>query len=206
MESRRTLSGGDRRLVHRLTAAAAIAALVAVVAAGLAAAGNPVHRLEHAWHSFKGGYGEGGGNRLLSGLGSNRYDFYRVALDEFRAHPLAGIGVDNYSSSSTCARASSEETPRYPHSVELRTLSQTGLIGALLALVGLGAALIAAPARRPRARPARRGRRRRRAGGLRLLGRSTARSTGSGSSPASARRPSPCSASPARSTPDGARR
>ena len=142
LESHRTLSGGDRRLVHRLTAAAAIAALVAVLAAGLAAAGNPVHRLEHAWHSFKGGYGEGGGNRLLSGLGSNRYDFYRVALDEFRAHPLAGIGVDNYSQQ-YLRKGKSEETPRYPHSVELRTLSQTGLIGALLALAGLGAALIA---------------------------------------------------------------
>ncbi len=142
LESHRTLSGGDRRLVHRLTAAAAIAALVAVLAAGLAAAGNPVHRLEHAWHSFKGGYGEGGGNRLLSGLGSNRYDFYRVALDEFTAHPLAGIGVDNFSQQ-YLREGKSEETPRYPHSVELRTLSQTGLIGALLALAGLGAALIA---------------------------------------------------------------
>ena len=38
----------------------------------------------------------GSGNRLLSGLGSNRYDFYRVALDEFVAHPLVGIGADNF--------------------------------------------------------------------------------------------------------------
>src|SRR6202034_770678 len=32
----------------------------------------------------------------------------------------------------------------YRHSVELRTLAETGLIGALLALVGLAAALLAA--------------------------------------------------------------
>ena len=37
----------------------------------------------------------------------------------------------------------SDETPHYPHSVELRTLTETGLVGALLALVGLGAALMA---------------------------------------------------------------
>ena len=37
----------------------------------------------------------------------------------------------------------SEETPRYPHSVELRTLTETGLVGALLALLGLGGALLA---------------------------------------------------------------
>ena len=130
-------------LLHRLTAAAAIVTLVAVVAVGLAAAGNPVTRAEKAWHSFKGGYGIGGGNRLLSGLGSNRYDFFRVALDEFRAHPAAGIGADNFQQQ-YLRHGHSSETPRYPHSVELRTLSQTGVIGTLLALVGLGAALLAA--------------------------------------------------------------
>jgi tetratricopeptide (TPR) repeat protein len=123
----------------------ALAALVAVIAGGLAAAGNPVTRVEHAWHSFKGGYGSSGPStdRLVSGLGSNRYDFYRVALDEFRAHPLLGIGADNFQQQ-YLAHGHSNETPHYPHSVELRTLTQTGLIGALLALVGLGAALLAA--------------------------------------------------------------
>ena len=79
----------------------------------------------------------------MSGLGSNRYDFYRVALDEFVAHPLVGIGADNFQQQ-YLAHGRSEETPHYPHSVELRTLAETGLIGALLALVGLGAALLAA--------------------------------------------------------------
>jgi tetratricopeptide (TPR) repeat protein len=141
LEARR--AGRAPGLVHRATAAAAILALVAVLAGGLAAAGNPVTRAEKAWHSFKGGYGIGGGNRLLSGLGSNRYDFFRVALDEFRAHPVAGIGADNYQQQ-YLRHGRSSETPRYPHSVELRTLAQTGIIGALLAVVGVGAALLAA--------------------------------------------------------------
>ncbi len=53
-------------------------------------AGNPLTRVRHGWESFKGGYSTEAtaGNRLLSGLGSNRYDFYRVALDEFKSHPL----------------------------------------------------------------------------------------------------------------------
>ena len=83
------------------------------------------------------------GSRLTSGLGSSRYDFYRVALDEFAAHPLLGIGADNFAEP-YLAHGRSTETPRYPHSVELRTLAQTGLLGALLAVVGLGAALLAA--------------------------------------------------------------
>jgi tetratricopeptide (TPR) repeat protein len=143
VESHRPLPAERAHAVHRLTGAVAIAVLLAVLAGGLVAAGNPVKRVEHAWHSFKGGYGEGGGNRLLSGLGSNRYDFYRVALDEFSAHPLGGIGVDNFQQQ-YLRKGKSEETPRYPHSVELRLLTETGAIGALIALVGLGAALLAA--------------------------------------------------------------
>jgi tetratricopeptide (TPR) repeat protein len=143
LESRRALSPGDGQLVHRLTAAAALAALVVVAGVGLAVAGNPVTRVEHAWHSFKGGYGEGGSDRLLSGLGSNRYDFYRVSLDEFASHPLGGIGVDNFQQP-YLRHGRSSETPRYPHSVELRVLEETGVIGALLTIAGLAAALWAA--------------------------------------------------------------
>jgi tetratricopeptide (TPR) repeat protein len=135
--------GSARRLGIAVRAAAALT-LAAVVAGGLALAGNPVARAEKAWTSFKGGYAADSStsDRLLSGLGSNRYDFYRVALDEFIAHPLVGIGADNFQQQ-YLAHGRSLETPRYPHSVELRTLAQTGLVGSLLAIVGLGAALMA---------------------------------------------------------------
>ena len=140
----RTLSEVSRGRVRRVVAAVAIVTLVAVVAGGLAAAGDPVARIRHGWDTFKGGYAADSttGSRLVSGLGSNRYDFYRVALDEFLAHPLVGIGADNFGQQ-YLAHGRSEETPRYPHSVELRTLAETGLVGALLAVVGLGAALVA---------------------------------------------------------------
>ena len=143
-ESRRTVSPAMAKGLRRSVAVVALATLLAVVAGGLAVAGNPVTRVHHAWDSFKGGYTAeaAGSNRLLGGLGSNRYDFYRVALDEFVAHPLLGIGADNFAQQ-YLLHGRSDETPRYPHSVELRTLSQTGLIGGLLAVVGLGAALLA---------------------------------------------------------------
>jgi tetratricopeptide (TPR) repeat protein len=143
-ESRRTISPEAARGLRRGVAVTALATLLAVVVGGVAVAGNPVTRVRHAWDSFKGGYTAEatGSNRLLSGLGSNRYDFYRVALDEFVAHPVLGIGADNFAQQ-YLLHGRSDETPRYPHSVELRTLSQTGLVGALLAVVGLGAALLA---------------------------------------------------------------
>jgi O-antigen ligase len=119
--------------------------LVTIVGGGLAAAGNPVARARHAWDSFRSPRGyeaNATGNRLVSGLGSNRYDFYRVALDEFAAHPVLGLGAENFAQQ-YLRKSRGPETPRYPHSVELRTLSETGAVGTLLAVVGLAAALLA---------------------------------------------------------------
>ena len=144
-ESRRTLAPEPARRLHRAVGAIAIAALVAILLGGWVAAGDPVARARHAWDTFKSEQGyaaNSSGNRLISGLGSSRYDFYRVALDEFAAHPLLGIGVDNFQQQ-YLVHGRSEETPRYPHSVELRTFTETGLVGALLALLGLGGALLA---------------------------------------------------------------
>jgi tetratricopeptide (TPR) repeat protein len=123
--------------------AAAGVAVVGLVAA-LAIAGNPADRLDRGWDSFKGGYAESSeGSRLASGLGSNRYDFYRVALDEFRDAPLAGGGVESFRHA-YLRDGRSIETPRYPHSLQLRVLGEFGIVGALLLLVALGGALWAA--------------------------------------------------------------
>jgi tetratricopeptide (TPR) repeat protein len=144
LERRRRFSEHTTSVLRRAVAASAIALLVALIAGGLAAAGDPIARVEHGWQTFKGGYAANrhGGNRLTSGLGSERYDFYRVALDEFSAHPLVGIGVDNFQQQ-YLVHGRSGETPHYPHSVELRTLTETGLLGLALAVLGLGAALLA---------------------------------------------------------------
>jgi O-antigen ligase len=144
LESRRPLSASGAARLRRGVGALAMLTLVAILAGGWVAAGDPLTRVEHGWQSFKGGYAADStsGNRLVSGLGSNRYDFYRVALDEFHAHPVVGIGADNYAQQ-YLRHGRSTETPHYPHSVELRTLVEAGLVGALLALVGLGAALFA---------------------------------------------------------------
>ncbi len=144
LETRRTYSQTTRRRVGTAVRASALAVLLVALVGGLAAAGDPLTRIRHGWDTFKGGYASDSatGSRLTSGLGSNRYDFYRVALDEFLAHPIVGIGADNFQQQ-YLVHGRSEETPRYPHSVELRTLAETGLAGVVFALVGLGAALLA---------------------------------------------------------------
>jgi hypothetical protein len=146
VEQRLELSEGGRSRVRRALGACAVVSLLAVVVGGLVAVGDPGARIKHAWDTFKSprGYAANStGGRLTSGLGSERYDFYRVALDEFASHPLVGIGADNFQQAYLLHRRSSE-TPHYPHSIEFRTLSQTGLVGVLIAVVGLAAALLAA--------------------------------------------------------------
>jgi O-Antigen ligase len=144
VETSRVLSDRSARRVRRGLGAVAFTTLIAIVVGGLVVAGNPVTRIRHSWESFKSGYPSHhtSGSRLLSGLGSSRYDFYRVALDEFAAHPLFGIGVDNFQQQYLEHRHG-DETPRYPHSIEIMTLAETGLIGASLAFTGLFAGFLA---------------------------------------------------------------
>jgi Flp pilus assembly protein TadD len=145
VEERQLLSERASVRLRRAIGACAVVALIGFLAGGWAAAGDPFARLRHGWDTFKSvkGYAaNSSGNRLTSGLGSNRYDFYRVSLDEFASHPIIGIGADNFQQQ-YLRHGRSGETPRYPHSVELRTLTETGLVGSAIALAGVGAALLA---------------------------------------------------------------
>jgi O-antigen ligase len=127
----------------------ALAVLATVVAVGgcvvfVAAEGSPFTVASKAWHEFKTEPSPyGGQSRFTGSLGTHRFDFWRVAWHEFGRRPLTGIGADNFQEA-YLAQRHSDNAPKYPHSVELRALSQTGLVGAALLLVGIGAALGAA--------------------------------------------------------------
>jgi tetratricopeptide (TPR) repeat protein len=126
--------------------ATALVALVAGAAVYVAERGSPAHDISHAWTQFKtrgNPRGGPGATSRLGRLGSNRYDFWRVSLDRFAGAPLGGIGTDNFRDA-YLREARSSEQPRYPHSLELRALSQTGIVGAALLAVAIGAALVAA--------------------------------------------------------------
>ncbi len=136
----------DRRLelsrrVVRLANAGAVG--VAVVAVGAGAFALSTVDLGAKWRDFKAGYPEeSGGSHFSIGLGSNRYDFWRVAAIEFRHHPLNGVGADNFAADYVRERRSSEE-PLYPHSLALRVPAQTGIVGSLLFVGFLVAAALA---------------------------------------------------------------
>lgn len=119
----------------------ALAALaVAGIAAVLIAIGNPSDWVNARWDDFKtSGYSkvESGHTRFTGGLGSNRYDFYRVALDQFADHPVLGVGGDNFADAYLLHRRTLE-APRHPHSLAFRALSQYGAVGTALFLLFLG--------------------------------------------------------------------
>jgi tetratricopeptide (TPR) repeat protein len=143
---RRALPSRERdRLAGRVLAVAAIVATIAGLAVFVGVKGSPFTVISNGWHDFKTKPSPvGGASRFTGSLGTNRYDFWRVAVDRFRAEPLVGDGSDNFQRAYLADRHDSGAPPLYPHSVELRALTETGLIGAALLAVGLGAGLWAA--------------------------------------------------------------
>ncbi len=141
IDGRVELSEATTRMGTRVVGGlACLGALVGLIAA-IAVIGNPVSWVGDRWHDFKVGRSEpvAEGSRLGQGLGSNRYDFWRVAADEFTAHPVAGVGSGNFAEDYVRNRKSDEE-PAEAHNLPLSVLSQTGLVGGLI-FVGFLAAV-----------------------------------------------------------------
>ncbi len=144
----------DRRLtvarsVERLAGRALVLVLAGCVLAGVAVffarVHHPLRFADDKWRDFKHIKAVDTASSHFTSLGSNRYDFWRVALDEFVDHPIAGIG-DRGWAAAYLQHGRSLETPERSHSVELDAVSETGVVGLLL-LVG-GAALAFAAVRR----------------------------------------------------------
>jgi O-Antigen ligase len=146
---RRLWPRGDRgRSITRAAAAVFAAAGIAGALAGLIWLGNPVTRIDHAWDQFKAKpTPRPTGSYFTAGFGSNRHDIWRVALDEVADAPLVGVGSDNFAVDYLRERRSDEE-PLYPHSLELKIVAQTGIVGGLLFAGVLGGAVLAWARRR----------------------------------------------------------
>ena len=138
-----------RRLIGSI---AVLLAVGAAVAGGLAVShGHPVSFISRQWHGFS-----HQGSTVRSGshftdVGSGRYDFWRVALDAFVAHPVGGLGQDNFDNYYVPRRRTGEE-PAWTHSLEFRLLAHTGLVGTVLFAVFLVAGIAATVLARRRGR------------------------------------------------------
>jgi hypothetical protein len=127
-------SPASRRRLGQAGRVALIAVLVVGVGAAVALGGAIARGVDRNVHAFVHLSPNQGSSRFLSG-GGHRYDYWRIALDEFRDHPVRGVGAGGYGPGYFAARRTIEDI-RQPHSVELQTLAELGLVGAAaLALV-----------------------------------------------------------------------
>ena len=133
--------------------------LVSTVALGCACAGaivathgDPIAFAKRQWNGFSHQAGSASGGSHFAEVGSGRYDFWRVSLDAFVAHPIGGLGQDNFADYYVSRRQTSED-PRWTHSLEMRLLAMNGAIGLLLFATFLVAALLAALRTRRRGAP-----------------------------------------------------
>jgi tetratricopeptide (TPR) repeat protein len=134
--------GGQRLASSRFGRALVVVALGGLVAgAGAAEHG----RIATQWHDFTSLNDErSAGDRFLAVGGGPRYDLWRIALDEFAGDPLGGVGAGNYADQEYRLRRAGEHVTN-PHSLELQTLAELGVGGAvglaLFVLPVLGAAV-----------------------------------------------------------------
>jgi len=132
------LSARGRRTLGASLVALAFA--LGIAGAFVATHGDPVGFVKRQWNGFSQPE-TGGASSHFDTVGSGRYDFWRVALDAVIAYPVGGLGQDNFADYYITRRRSNEE-PAWPHSLELRLLACTGLVGFGLFVAFLVFALI----------------------------------------------------------------
>ena len=148
---------GDRRLrvserarawVGRIVLAGVCVCVLTGITGFFVSVDHPAASTQARWDEFKRLSSDRPSASHFGSLGSNRYDFWRVAWDEFERHPAAGIGAYGWGSA-YLRHGDSNETPQRAHSLEMDALSETGVPGFLL-VVGAGVLALLAVARRAR--------------------------------------------------------
>jgi hypothetical protein len=138
---------GERRvqLLSRIAAIAAIAVLAVGGTVFVAKRGGPVQFLDQRVSEFQRGGNpnlQPEGTRFGANVGTNRGDFWRVALDQGRGQLLLGEGAGSFAAAYLEHRKSTE-SPKDPHSVEMLMFSELGIVGLLLLVAFLGASAVA---------------------------------------------------------------
>lgn len=137
----RSLGQRARRRIGLLVACLALAGGVSGIL--VISHGHPFGFVSRQWRGFTHPGSSIGSSSHFTAVGSGRYDFWRVSLDAFTSHPLGGLGQDNFADYYITRRRTGED-PRWTHSLPMRLLAHTGLVGLLLFGAFLIGALMAA--------------------------------------------------------------
>ncbi|MCW3015138.1 MAG: O-antigen polymerase [Solirubrobacterales bacterium] len=130
-----------RAAALKTVARAALAAVAVVtVLGGLVAVGNPVTEARAKWREFTNLQTVATGTTRYTNAGGQRYDLWRVAVDELKANPVAGVGAGNYAAGYYADR-NNDRNLDDPHGLPFQVGAELGLVGlAALAVFLLGIA------------------------------------------------------------------
>lgn len=130
---------GRRVMLGRLATGLSIAVLAAPLCALVVAHSSVSNTVSSQWHAFVHLSADSGSSpaasqtRLFTGAG-DRYDYWRVAWKAFEARPLGGLGAGNFPAYYFRHRRVAESVQN-PHSFEMQTLSELGIVGVLLLIL-----------------------------------------------------------------------
>jgi hypothetical protein len=137
-------SGERSATVRRRARRALMIAAVPALVVGVVAAAPWVGREYRAFTALR--VNQSAPTRFFDASGF-RYDLWRVALDEFAAHPVVGLGAGNYDVEYYRLRRNPEYVIQ-PHSLELQIAAELGVGGLISLLLFCGAILWAGAAGR----------------------------------------------------------
>ncbi len=129
LSRRPSLSRSRRRITGSALSAVALAALC--VGFTVVAHGHPLRFISRQWNGFSQPQVAYSATSHFVDVGSTRYDFWRVSLDAVLAHPIGGLGQDNFADYYLTHRRTGNETSA-THSLEMRLLAHTGFVGFVL--------------------------------------------------------------------------
>jgi hypothetical protein len=129
-----------QRALRRISTVGLVAVAVGLTGLGIASADWVRDTMSQQYHAFVQLGGPKQSSRFLSG-GGHRYDYWRIAMHEFRAEPVRGVGAGGYPPTYFLERRTDEDITQ-PHSVELQVLAELGVVGAAFLLAFVVAVLV----------------------------------------------------------------
>jgi tetratricopeptide (TPR) repeat protein len=126
-------SGNTVRIIGSIVLVGSGVFLVTTVVTLTEHVSDPVALVQQKWEAFKTNDDAGQEqSRYLSASGSGRYALWQVAWEDFAAHPILGIGTQNYEASYYQLREQNSGFVRQPHSLPLEVLGEHGILGGIL--------------------------------------------------------------------------
>src|SRR6202035_1923347 len=125
LSSQRVAAAPRARAASRLASWALAIPVVVVLALAAGSSGRIEHDVSVQWRAFvhlaepadsRSPASATANSRLLTGAG-NRYDYWRIAWDAWKRHPVLGLGAGNYARTYYEHRATIEAVDQ-PHSLE----------------------------------------------------------------------------------------